>query len=197
MDDSDEALEVRLRAGDDTALAPLFERQRERLRRMVHFRLDPRLVGRIDADDVVQDAYLDVHKRLAAFRGEERPFRLFVRLVVQQTMIDVHRKHLGAGMRSARREIVPAQSQSLSGLMVGHLTSPSQAVLRAERKQQIEQALDSMDDIDREVLVLRHFEDLSNKEVAELLGIQENAASNRYVRALGRLKGLLQPPDGP
>jgi RNA polymerase sigma-70 factor (ECF subfamily) len=188
----DEANEIeRLRAGDDAIFGALFERYREKLRRMVQFRLHPRLVGRIDPDDVVQDVFLDARQRLYAFRADARSLPFWLRLVAQQTLIDLHRKHLGAHMRNVARERVFAQSQGISGFVAGNFTSPSQAVMREEAKQQLQVALESMDEIDREVLVLRHFEDLSNKEVAELLEIGENAASNRYVRALGRLKGLL------
>jgi RNA polymerase sigma-70 factor, ECF subfamily len=187
-----EALLARLSNGDRSAFGPLFELHRERLHRMVHFRLDPRLQGRVDADDVLQEVFIEAEKRLQFWSPEQGPFHVWLRLVVEQTMIDLHRHHLGAKMRNAARERMPAHSQGLSGFFVGKLTSPSAAAMRAELRVQLEQALDSMDEIDREVLVLRHFEELSNKETAEILGIQENAASNRYVRALGRLKGLLQ-----
>lgn len=181
----------RLRAGDDGAFAPLFELARDRLRRMVQFRIDPRLLGRIDPEDVVQEIYLAGQQRLYAFREDQHPFPLWIRLVGQQTLVDVHRRHLGAGKRSAARERVFANSQGLSGFLMASITSPSQAAIREEQRVQLLAALESMDEIDREVLTLRHFEDLSNKEVAQLLGIGENAASNRYVRALTRLKGLL------
>ncbi|MEQ1631366.1 MAG: sigma-70 family RNA polymerase sigma factor [Planctomycetota bacterium] len=190
VDDESQLIE-QLRGGDDSAFAPLFESQRDRLRRMVQFRLDPRLFGRIDPEDVVQDIYLAARQRLYAFRADQHPLPLWLRLVGQQTLIDLHRRHLGAGKRSAARERVFAHSHGLSGFVAGTLTSPSQAAIRDELKQQLMVALESMDEIDREVLTLRHFEDLSNKEVAELLSIGENAASNRYVRALTRLKGLL------
>lgn len=192
QDDDDEAeLLSRLRAGDDEAFGPLFHGQRERLRRMIQFRLDPRLVGRIDAEDVVQEVFLDARQRLYAFRADAQSLPFWLRLIAQQTLIDLHRRHLGAHKRSAKRERVFAHSHGLSGFLAGNLTSPSQAAMRDELRQQLVAALDAMDEIDREVLTLRHFEDLANKEVAELLGIGENAASNRYVRALGRLKGLL------
>lgn len=191
METTDEDLERRLRLGDDSVLAVLLERHRERLHRMVHFRLDPRLVGRLDAEDVLQEAYLDAGKRLQAFRDDDKPFLVWIRLMTQQTMVDLHRKHLGAAMRNAGREISAPKSGTLSGFFVGHYTSPSNAVMREELRAQVERALESMDDIDREVLMLRHFEELSNKEAAVVLGIQENAASNRYVRALVRLKGIL------
>lgn len=191
MERSDEALEAELRAGDDAVLGALFERYRERLQRMVHFRLDPRLVGRIDAEDVLQETFLEAGKRLQAFRDDDKPFLVWIRLITQQTMIDLHRKHLGAKMRNAGREVKAPASGTLSGFFVAHVTSPSGAVMREELRQKIESALAAMDDIDREVLLLRHFEELSNRDAAAVLGIQENAASNRYVRALGRLKGYL------
>lgn len=191
MEAPGDELERQLRDGDDAALGPLFEQCRERLQRMVHFRLDPRLIGRIDAEDVLQDAFVEAEKRLAAFRGDAKPFLVWIRLITLQTMVDLHRKHLGAKMRHAGREIGAPASGTLSGFFVAHVTSPSGAVMREELRQRIEQALASMEEIDREVLLLRHFEELSNKEAAAVLGIQENAASNRYVRALGRLKGFL------
>ncbi|MCA8948734.1 MAG: sigma-70 family RNA polymerase sigma factor [Planctomycetes bacterium] len=190
-DQQGDELERALRDGDGSALAQLFDRERGRLHRMVQFRLDPRLVGRIDPEDVVQETWLEAEKRVAAFLADDKPFFLWVRLITQQTMVDLHRKHIGTKMRAAAREVQSPASSALSGFFVGHITSPSGAAMRAELRQRIEAALDSMDDIDREVLLLRHFEELSNKEAAAVLGIQENAASNRYVRALGRLKGLL------
>jgi len=191
MERTDEELEQALRGGDGDAFGPLFERYRERLWRMVHFRLDPRLTGRLDAEDVVQECFLEAGKRLQAFHDDSKPFLVWIRLITQQTMIDLHRKHVGAKMRNAAREIGAPKSGVLSGFFVAHITSPSGAVMREEARQKIEQALEAMDEIDREVLLLRHFEELSNKEAAAVLGIQENAASNRYVRALGRLKGYL------
>ncbi len=191
MQPTDEELEQRLRGGDDSVMAALLERLRERLLRMVQFRLDPRLVGRIDAEDVLQESYIEAGKRLQAYRDDDKPFLVWIRMMTQQTMIDLHRKHLGAKMRSAGREITAPRSGTLSGFFVGHYTSPSNAVMREELRQKVEEALESMDEIDREVLLLRHFEELSNKDAAAVLGIQENAASNRYVRALVRLKGIL------
>ena len=189
--DDEETLIVRLRGGEDDVFGALFEMHRMRLRRMVQFRIDSRLLSRVDADDVVQDIFLDARQRLYAFREDACSLGFWLRLIAQQTLIDLHRKHLGASMRTAARERAFAQSHGISGFVAGKFTSPSQAMMREELKQQLQQSLESMDEIDREVLVLRHFEDLANKEVADLLQIGENAASNRYVRALGRLKGLL------
>ncbi|GAB4146600.1 MAG: sigma-70 family RNA polymerase sigma factor [Planctomycetota bacterium] len=187
-----EPLIDRLKRGDSTALGPLFGIWRPRLWRMVHFRLDPRLQGRVDADDILQEAFLDAEKRLSSWDPELGPFHVWLRMVVQQTMVDVHRRHLGAKMRRADQEQrLPAWSGSVGSFFVGRMTSPSQAAMREELKLCVERALDAMDEIDREVLILRHFEELTNKEVAEVLAISENAASNRYVRALARLRGHL------
>jgi len=113
-------------------------------------------------------------------------------------LIDLCRRHLGAQQRAASREVVLAQpavglttSMSLVAMLVGDQSSPSQAALREERRTLLEQAIEQMDPIDREVLALRHFEELSNGEVAEILGLQPTAASNRYIRALERLKQIL------
>lgn len=187
-----------LRDGDEQALAELFLWYRDKLWRMVNFRLDQRLLGRVDADDVLQEAYLAAAQRVEHFRKEpEMSALVWLRLIVGQTLTDVHRRHLGARMRDARQEVsmhVPsaqASSISLAAHLLGHLTSPSQAAMRDEMARRLEEALDSMDPIDREVLALRHFEELSNNEVSEVLGLQKSAASNRYVRALSRLRGIL------
>ena len=124
-------------------------------------------------------------------------------LIVGQTLVDVHRRHLGVQMRDAGREVSlhgaghpQATSMSLAACLLGQVTSPSQAAVRAEMSAQLEAALESMDPIDREVLALRHFEELTNSEVAEVLTIQQKAASIRYVRAIKRLKAVLSQLPG-
>ena len=192
-------LQQRLLDGDEDALAELFSQHRERLWRIVHFRLDPRLTGRIDPEDILQEAYLDAAQRIRHYRDESPASGfLWLRLVVAQTMIDVHRRHLGVQMRDARREVSihckifsQETSTSLASQLVGHLTSPSQAAMRAELSDQLAQAIAKMDAVDQEILALRHFEELTNHEVSETLGIQANAASMRYVRALKRLQEIL------
>ncbi len=140
-DDEAELLLQRLRAGDDQAFGPLFEAHRDRLRRMIQFRLDPRLLGRVDPEDVVQEVFLDARQRLYAFREDAQSLSFWLRLIAQQTLIDLHRRHLGAGKRSAARERVFAHSHGLSGFLIGSLTSPSQAAIRDEMKQQLVVAL--------------------------------------------------------
>jgi RNA polymerase sigma-70 factor (ECF subfamily) len=194
----------RVRLGDERALAELFSKERDRLWRMVQARLDRRLQGRVDPDDVLQEAYLDATRRIGHFANEpEMSFFLWLRLIVGQTLVDVHRRHLEAQMRDAGRDISIARgatpgasSASLAGQLVAHLSSPSQAAIREEMEAQLRQAIDGLEPIDREVLVLRHFEELTNGEVAETLGIQVKAASIRYVRALARLKAVLERYPG-
>jgi RNA polymerase sigma-70 factor, ECF subfamily len=194
----------RLKKGDQEALAALFNLHRERLVRMVGFRMDRRLLGRIDPDDIIQEAYLAALQRLSHYNDESSisPF-VWMRMVLMQTMIDIHRHHLGVQMRDADREVgfyghgyPQTTSASLAMQFVGNITSPSQAAVREEMLLRVEQAVAEMEPLDREVLALRHFEELSNSEVAEVLGIQQKAASIRYVRAIKRLRAVLsQLPD--
>jgi RNA polymerase sigma-70 factor (ECF subfamily) len=195
----DEALLAQLRSSGGEALAEFFASQRMALRRMVCWRLDPRLNGRLDPSDVLQEVYLDAAKRLPDYL--DRPAlspALWLRQLTGRRLIELHRQHLGARMRSAGQEVsldqpawAWASAGSLASQLIGHLTSPSQAAARAETAARLTRALEQMDEVDREVLVLRHFDELSNNEVAELLGLQKAAASNRYVRALKRLKEVL------
>ena len=186
-------------AGDPNALAELFARYRGRLRRMVKLRLDRRLQGRVDPSDVLQEAQLEIIRRAAEYAADPRvpPF-LWLRLITGQRLAALHRRHLGARMRSAGQEIalhrgpIPqATSLSLAEMLLGRLTSPTQAAQRAELRLSLQKALNGMDPLDREVLTLRHFEELSNAEVAEVLGLSKTAASNRYIRALERLREVL------
>jgi len=194
----------RLAAGDQQALAELFARYRDRLRRMVKLRLDRRLQGRVDASDVLQDAYLDVAQRAAEYAASPTmPVFLWLRFLTGQRLLMVHRRHLGAKMRDAGQEVslyrgaLPqASSVSLAAQLLGRMTSPSLAAVRAEMQLKLQEALNGMDPIDREVLTLRHFEELSNAETAAALGIEPAAASKRYVRALARLKVILESVPG-
>src|SRR3954452_13448240 len=202
--DRAEDLLGRAREGDPRALADLFDRYRGRLRHMVRLRLDRRLAGRLDADDVLQEAYLEADRRFAEYlRDPAIPAFLWLRLVAGQKLTDLHRHHLGAKMRDAGMEVAlhrgalpQASSVSLAELLLGRLTSPTRAAQRAEMQLRLQEALNRMDPIDREVLVLRHFEELSNAETAQALGLEKTAASNRYVRALKRLKEVLGGTPG-
>lgn len=194
----------RLAAGDQQALAEAFDRYRPRLRRMVQLRLDRRLQGRLDASDVLQEAFLDVATRAAAYAANpSMPFFLWLRFLTGQRLLMLHRQHLGTKMRDVGQEVslyrgaMPqASSASLAAHLLGRLTSPSEGAARAEMQLKLQEALNAMDPLDREVLTLRHFEELSNNEVAAVLGIQKSAASNRYIRALKRLKDVLASIPG-
>lgn len=194
----------RARSGDQEAFAELFDQYRERLGRMVRLRLDRRLLRRVDPSDVLQEAFLDVSRRADQYFDDPQiPFFLWLRLITGQRLMAMHRQHLGAKMRDAGREVslyrgaLPqATSSCLAAQLLGRFTSPSQAAMRVEMQVRLQEALDSMDAMDREVLALRHFEELSNNETAEVLGIKKAAASNRYVRALRRLKEILVSMPG-
>jgi RNA polymerase sigma-70 factor (ECF subfamily) len=202
--DKTEVLLGRGAAGDRSAVAELFERHRGRLEQMVRLRLDHRLQGRLDPADVLQEAYLDLARRLPEYLAHPTlPFYLWLRLLTCQKMVDLHRHHLGAKTRDAGLEVSlqrgappQASSESLADLLLGQLTSASEAAIRAETQERVQEALGAMDPIDREVLVLRHFEMLSNEEAAQVLGIKPSAASNRYLRALKRLKEILAEVPG-
>jgi RNA polymerase sigma-70 factor (ECF subfamily) len=192
------------RGGDEGALAVLVERHRDRLERMVALRMDRRLHGRVDPADVVQEVYLAVRGKFPQYSADPRlPFFLWLRLEVGPKLVDVHRMHLNAKMRDAGQEVslhrgaLPqVTSLSLAEHLLGKLTTPSHALIRAELKVRVQEALNGMDPNDREVLILRHFEDLSNAEAAQVLGIKPTAAVNRYVRALKRLKDVFQAMPG-
>jgi RNA polymerase sigma-70 factor (ECF subfamily) len=194
----------RARAGDESALAEIFACHRDRLRRMVEMRLDRRLQARIDASDVIQDAYLEVATRLQEYLRQPRlPLFLWMRLVVGERLTTLHRQHLGTQMRDAGREVslyrgaLPtASSAALAAQLVGKHTSPTEAAVRAERILRLQEALNTLDPIDREILSLRNFEQLSRAETAQVLGIEDSAAAKRYIRALKRLKATLADLPG-
>ena len=189
----------RMREGDRAALADCFAHCRDRLWRVADFRLDPRLRRRVDTDDVLQHTYLDADRRLEHFKGEtQTEVFVWLRLVLIQTLTDLYRAHLGAEMRDAGREVpldalAPADgiSVSLARHLIAEITSPSGVAVRAETEEDLRRVIAEMDPIDREIIALRHFEELGNSETAEVLGIQPKAASIRYVRALARLKTIL------
>jgi RNA polymerase sigma-70 factor (ECF subfamily) len=192
------------RAGDQAAANEIFARHRARLRRMVELRLDRRLQARIDASDVIQDAYVDAVTRLDEYlREPSYPLFLWLRLLVGERLLKLHRLHLGTQMRDAGLEVsiyrgaLPAASSAaLAAQLLGQHTSPTQAAVRAEQLMRLQEALNTLDSIDREVLSLRHFEEMSLAETALSLGIQESAAAKRYIRALKRLKAVLATMPG-
>src|SRR5262245_14186660 len=204
--DETERLLRRAADGDNESLGLLLERHRDRLRRMVAFRLDQRVQSRVDPSDVIQETFLEAADHFGDYlRRPEVPFFLWLRGVTGNKIRELHRHHLGTQMRDAAREVslhhgaLPeTTSAALAAQLLGHATGPSEAAARAEVKVRLQEALNSMDPLDREVLALRHFEQLSPAETAQVLGIKEKAAGMRYLRALKRLKEILASlPGGP
>ncbi len=199
--DSSEVSDLLHRAGegDAEAVRQLFSLYRDRLKRMVHLRLSRRLQGRVDDSDVLQEAFLDVSQRLNEYIHDPKlPFFLWLRHMTGLKLNEIHRRHLGTQLRDADREVslhrggLPeADSVSLAAQLLGKLTTPSQAAIKAETRIYVQEALNSMDPIDREVLALKHFEQLSTSEIAEVLGLSKAGAGSRYLRAIKRLREIL------
>jgi RNA polymerase sigma-70 factor, ECF subfamily len=195
---------ARAAAGDARAVGDLFGRHEGTLRRMVRLRMDRRLRGRLDPSDVLQEAFLEFSRSLADYlRDPPMPLYLWLRCLTGRKLQALHRRHLRTRMRAAGREVplgpgdLPwVASEGFAGQRPGRFTAPGEAALRAELWARIRDALGGLGPRDREVLALRHFEQLSNSEVARALKISEAAASNRYVRALRRLKKTLSDVAG-
>jgi RNA polymerase sigma-70 factor (ECF subfamily) len=200
-EESSEISELLHRAteGDDTALDSLFSHHRDRLKRMVRLRMSRRLQGRVDDSDVLQESYIEISRKLAEYlNNPEVPFFLWLRHMTGLKLAEIHRRHLGTLMRDADREVslhrgaLPeADSVSLAAHLLGQLTSPSEAAVKAEMRIKLQEALNSMDSMDREIIALRHFEQVSGTEAAEILGLSKTGASSRYVRAMTKLKSIL------
>ena len=143
-------------------------------------------------------------RRLAEYAADPKlPFYLWLRHLTGLKLAEVHRRHLGTQLRDADREVslhrggLPeADSVSLAAQLLGHLTTPSQAAIKAEMRLHVQEALNSMDPIDREVLALKHFEQLSTSEIAEVLGLSKAGAGSRYLRAIKRLREMLSQIPG-
>jgi len=179
--------------GED-GLAEFFMQNRERLHRMISMRLDQRLTQRVDASDVLQEGFVDAAKRLSEFVAKP-PMPLFVwlRFLIGQKLAAIHRWHFNAQKRDPRKEDAVSQrmpgadSQVIAREFSASMTSPSQAVVRAEMSDKLAKVLEMLEPMDREILVMRHFEELSNNEAASELGVAKGTASKRYVRALAKL----------
>jgi len=195
---------LRRAGGDPQVLGRVWANYRDRLRRLVRLRMDRRLQGRVDPSDVLQEAFLDFQARAADYvKQPDMPFFLWLRFLTGQRLQLLHRHHLGAQMRDAGREVslhrgaMPqATSVSLAAQLLGRFTSVTQAVQRAEMQVILQEAINGMDPLDREILALRHFEELSNEETAQALGIKPSAASSRHIRALKRLRDVLRTTPG-
>ncbi|MCS7020428.1 MAG: sigma-70 family RNA polymerase sigma factor [Gemmataceae bacterium] len=193
-------------AGDTQAAERLLASHREPLRRLIAARLDPMLARRLDASDIVQDVLLEANQRLAGYlQNPEMPFHLWLRHLAMDRIIDVHRRHRLAQRRSVdREESLTAQTDSVdaSGLdwaasLVDQARTPASEAIRRELYRRVTAAVLQLTEADREILLLRHQEQLTNQEAALVLGISEAAASMRYLRALRRLRSLLLPSNRP
>ena len=188
--------------GDAEAANRLLERHRAALRRMIALRLDRGVAQRVDASDVVQDVLLEASRRLADYlRDPKMPFHLWLRHLAQDRMIDLHRRHhaqrrdVGRERPLQARGSVDQSSLDLAAQLSDQELTPAAANIRKELAQRFLAALDQLDEQDREIIVMRHIEQLGNSEVAEALQLSPAAAGMRYLRALRRLRGLLA--EGP
>jgi RNA polymerase sigma-70 factor (ECF subfamily) len=189
---------ARARQGDEHALAALFRAHEPRLVRMVELRLDKGLRGRMDATDVVQDAWVEIVRRFDEWRRQDRlPLQVWMRLITGQSLVQAQRRHL-AHMRDAMRDAPQrvtrpnVSSASVADAFVDTATSPSQFVAREELRLRVRAAIEDLDEIDREIVAMRHFEGLSNEDAALELDIEPSAASMRFMRALVRLRPALK-----
>ena len=189
------------RRGDADAVERLLTVHREPLRRMIGLRLDPALAARVDASDIVQEVLLEAHRRLQDYlKNPTMPFHLWLRHMAKDHIIDAHRRHRQAQRRSLDREqpIVPAvladhSSYELAGQLVDPERTPASEAIRRELQRRLDAAIADLDEDDREIILLRHREQLSNQDVARALGLSEAAASMRYLRAVRRLRDALVP----
>lgn len=198
-------LEVMAASQDRALVAHLMDAYRERLEQIVALRMDQRLQGRVDPADIVQESIVSALGKFDAYvaKNDGLPFLLWLRLEALQRLVDVHRLHLGTQKRDAGREISLSHhfpsisSLSLAAQFIDRLSTASKMIMHTELKQQIETAINGLSELDREMLALRHFEELTNAEAAQILGLSPTAAYNRYARALRRLRDVLdQLPGG-
>lgn len=187
------------KCGDRVAVNRLLERHRTSLRKMIQLRLDQRIAQRVDASDVVQDVLFEASTRLQDYLDDPRiPFHLWLRQLAQDRMIDLHRRHRSAQRRSLDREQSLAAPQfadqsgiDLMGQLADHELTPAAASIRKELETRFLVALSQLEEEDREILLMRHFEHLGNSEVAVALGLSTAAAGMRHLRALRKLRSIL------
>lgn len=194
-----DALLARAAGGDGQAAGKVVSAYDARLRRVIRVRLDPRILRRVDVDDVLQETHVEAVKRLPEFfRQDDVPLLIWLRFLAVQRCITLARRHLGTAARDARRERpsgtagpYDSASMALEHALSAHMTTPSAAAARVELQGKVREAVQALDPLDREILCLRHFEALDNAEAASALAIEPGTASKRYVRALVRLREVL------
>ena len=198
-DPETDALLCRARQGDPMAIEQLLSRHRDRLRRMIAVRMDSRLGARIDPSDVIQEALADAHRKLPDYLAQRGcAFYPWLRQIAWQRLVDLHRRHILADRRSVAREahrpmtLSDHSTRLLADQLAASASSVGQRMVRQERLERLRRALDELAPQDREIVALRHLEQLSLKEAAEILSISHVAARSRYRRALERLHDLLR-----
>jgi len=196
--DTDELLR-RAEDGDAQARQAVLVRHRERLKQMIAVRLDRRLAARVDPSDIVQDVLLDAAQGLDDYlRQRPVPFYPWLRQLAWDRLIELHRRHLHAKRRSVKREqplaphLSDESAMQLADRVLARQSSPSDRAIRSELRTRVRAALDQLGERDREVLVLRHLEHLSTREIAAILGASEGAVKVRHLRAFERLRALLE-----
>ena len=200
--DSSETQELLAAAagGDTLARNRLLQRHRQALRRMVGLRMDRAVQGRVDASDIVQDVLVEADRRLTDYLATAKmPFALWLRHLARDHLIDAHRRHRGAARRSVDREqslTGPAfddqSALDLAALVRDRQMTPAAAATHHELEVRFQAAIETLDETDREIILMRHFEYLSNQEAAQALDLSEPAAGMRYLRAMRRLRALLE-----
>lgn len=197
--DKTQELLALIRDGDAAATEKLLQRHREALRRMIAMRLDKKIQQRVDASDIVQDVLVDANRRLSDYLSNpSMPFHLWLRHMARDRIIDAHRRHRGSAKRSVDREqgMLAAGTQDRSTIELvaqlcdGELT-PAAAATMHELQVRFEAAIEQLNEQDQEIILMRHFEHLTNQEAAIALELSEPAASMRYLRAMRRLRELL------
>ena len=191
------------KGGNEDAVNSLFKRQRDVLRRQIQLRLDKRIQRRVGVSDIVQDVLIEANRRLVAYlENPKMPFSLWLRQMARDRMIDAHRRHRLTAKRSVDKEqplMSPANldrsSMELDPELIDPEPTPAAAATMKEVSRRVTASMQLLEDVDRDVITLRHFEHLTNSEVAKRLGVSEPAASMRYLRAVRRLRGVLQDPD--
>lgn len=191
------------KAGDALAVNRLMDRHRDSLRRMIQMRLDHKIQRRVDVSDVVQDVLVDAHRRLADYLANPSlSFHLWLRQIAQDRIIDAHRRHRGSGKRSVDREQVlaaPTGDEQSTKNLIAQLCdpeiTPAAAAAQHEMTSIVERAISQLEEQDYEIIVMRHYEQLTNQDVAQALQLSEPAASMRYLRAMRKLRAILGGTD--
>ncbi|MDA8563561.1 sigma-70 family RNA polymerase sigma factor [Mariniblastus sp.] len=191
--------------GDESAVNALMDQYRNSLRQLIRMRLDQKIQRRVDVSDVVQDVLVEANRRLQRYLNDPiMPFHLWLRQIAKDRIIDAHRRHRVSAKRSVDREqqLAPPRgydqsSVHLASLLGDDQMTPAAAAVQKELAQRVEESIAQLEERDCEIIVMRHYEHLSNQEIGEVLNLTEPAASMRYLRAIRRLKKLMteQMPD--